>query len=162
MNGFTLRDRVRREDSNRLKAIVERCGNFSAQEAGFVAEIVSLLKTQGRRRSGYRLLALEAPGGLAAFVLYGPRSDRPAEGDLYWIATDPAARGRGFGKVLIAETERRASAEGIARLFIETEAGEDYAAARRLSAAAGYDIAETVKEHYGAGRDQVIYVKSLS
>lgn len=161
MSSFRLRDRVRREDANRLKAIVERCGNFSVREAGFVSEIVSLLKSQGRRRSGYRVLVIEA-GMPCAFVLYGPRTAEPRDGDLYWIASDPAARGRGLGRMLMDETERRAAGEGIARLFIETESGGAYAAARRLYEGAGYEIAETAKDHYGPGRDQVIYVKSLS
>lgn len=161
MTSFALRDRARREDGNRLKAIVEHCGNFSAKEAGFVSEIVSLLKTQGLRRSGYRLLACDDESGPAAFVLYGPRVQAPDEGDLYWIATDPRARGRGLARRLIAETESRAAAEGMRMLYIETESGQAYGDARRLYAASGYQIVETVKEHYGRGRDQVIYRRSL-
>lgn len=161
MSAFTLRDRVRRGDGNRLRRIAEACGNFSAVELGYVAEIVSQLKTQGPRRSAYRALIAEDAAGPAAFVLYGPRPKALSDGDLYWIAANPRARGRGLARRLVAETERRAKAEGVARLFIETESGEAYAAARRLYAAAGYEIAEVAKDRYGPGRDLLIYVKAL-
>lgn len=156
-----LRDRPRREDANRLRRIAELCGNFSAAELGYVAEIVSRLRSEGARRSGYRLLVQEDDAGPAAFVLWGPRAEAN-EGDLYWIATHERARGRGLGRALIAETERRAAAEGIAALFIETESGDAYGDARRLYAAAGYEIARTEADHYGPGRDLVIYRKALA
>lgn len=162
MSGFTLRDRVRRGDANRLRRLAEACGNFSAEELGYVAEIVSVLKTQGTRRSSYRALILEDVSGSGAFVLYGPRPKSRDEGDLYWIAAAPRARGQGLARELVAETERRAAAEGIAKLFIETESSPAYEDARRLYAAAGYEIAETVKDRYGPGRDLLIYAKSLS
>ena len=161
MSDFTLRDQVRRGDSNRLRRLAEACGNFSAEELGYVAEIVSVLKTQGARRSDYRALIIEDADGPGAFVLYGPRPKARDEGDLYWIAAAPRARGKGLARELVATTERRAKAEGIGKLFIETESSAPYADARRLYAAAGYEIAETQKDRYGPGRDLLIYAKAL-
>lgn len=53
----------------------------------------------------------------------------------FWV--DPAARGRGVGRALLADLERRGRALGAAALTLEV--ADDNAAAVRLYAAAGFE-----------------------
>jgi ribosomal protein S18 acetylase RimI-like enzyme len=72
--------------------------------------------------------------GLAGLV-----PDRHAPGELavvaFWVA--PAARGRGVGRALLADLERRGRALGAAALTLEV--ADDNEAAVRLYAAAGFE-----------------------
>ncbi len=59
------------------------------------------------------------------------------EAELLTIAVDPAARGQGLGRNLVARFEERARVAGAVRAYLEV--GENNRAARALYAACGYD-----------------------
>ena len=151
MSGFALRHDPRPGDAELLAAIAAACGNFAPAEIAFVPEILAQLAEQGAEASGYRLLVAEDLDGPAGFAIYGPIPATDGSYDLYWIATHPRARGRGAGRLLLAEAARRAAAEGAARLFIETETGADYAAAHRLYESCGFPLTATVPDYYRSG-----------
>ncbi|MBL9010292.1 MAG: GNAT family N-acetyltransferase [Alphaproteobacteria bacterium] len=157
MSGFALRHDPRPGDAELLAAIAAACGNFAPAEIAFVPEILAQLAEQGAEASGYRLLVAEDPDGPAGFAIYGPIPATDGSYDLYWIATHPRARGRGAGRLLLAEAARRAAAEGAARLFIETETGADYAAAHRLYESCGFPLIATVPDYYRSGSGKAIY-----
>jgi len=159
---FRLRDRVTPGDSEALRAIAAACGNFDPHELDYVPEILAELAAKGEQASGYRLLIAEDDAGPAGFTLYGPMDEDDSQFDLYWIATDPRARNRGAGRLLLGETERRAVAEGATDMFIETEAGPSYAAAHRLYGGSGFRLMETTPDHYGPGRNRIIFAKAFA
>jgi GNAT superfamily N-acetyltransferase len=158
---FHLRDRVKPSDAADLKAIVTACGNFDAHELEYVPEILGELTARGEQASGFRLLVAEDESGPTAFSIYGPMDEDDSQFDLYWIATDPRVQHRGAGRLLLEETERRAIAEGATHMFIETEAGPAYAAAHRLYEGQGFAPVETMPDHYGPGRNRLIFAKAL-
>lgn len=156
-----LRDRVVPGDAAVLKAIAAACGNFDPHEIEYVPEILGELAAKGEQASGFRLLVAEDEHGPAGFSIYGPMDDDDSRFDLYWIATAPRARKRGAGTLLLCESERRAAAEGGTHMFIETEAGPAYGAARRLYEGKGFAPVEATPDHYGPGRNRVIFAKAL-
>ncbi len=90
-------------------------------------------------------LVAEQDGGLAgyALVLFHGQT---ALARLYSLAVDPAARGQGLARQLLAAAERAALAEGCAVLRLEVRA--DNAAAIALYRAVGYRRFATVLDYY--------------
>ncbi len=81
--------------------------------------------------------------------------------DVMTVAVAPAARGRGLGRTLLAELERRASAAGAHHVMLEVRA--DNAPARALYAAAGFDLVSTRRGYYQPGSvDALVLRKTLS
>jgi ribosomal-protein-alanine N-acetyltransferase len=70
---------------------------------------------------------------------------------LYSLVVDPAARGRGLGRVLLADAERQARRAGCSGLRLEVR--QDNAAANALYAAAGYHRLAPLPGYYQDGGD---------
>lgn len=157
-----LRDRIAEGDAALLKAIANDCGNFDRHELDYIPEILDELAALGEQGSGYRLLVAEDEGGPAAFAIYGPMAEDDSQYDLYWIAAAPRSTGQGIGSLLLSEAEHRASGEGATHMFIETEAGPAYTAAHRLYSGKGFAVVETTPDHYGPGRNRIIFAKALA
>lgn len=162
MSAFRLRSAVLAGDAQALAALARACGNFAEDEIAFVPEILTQLAAEGEARSGYRLLVAEDDAGSAGFAIYGPIPATDRRYDLYWIATHPRAQGRGAGRLLLAETARRAAAEGATHLFIETETSKDYTPAHHLYESCGFPLIATVPDYYREGSGKAIYGGPLS
>lgn len=70
---------------------------------------------------------------------------------LYSLAVEPAARGRGLGRILLADAERQARAAGCIGLRLEVR--QDNVAANALYAAAGYRRLAALPGYYQDGGD---------
>ena len=80
--------------------------------------------------------------------------------DVMTVAVAPGARGRGLGRVLLAELERRALARGAAHVILEVRA--DNEAARALYDRSGYAVVNTRRRYYQPGDvDALVMRKSL-
>ena len=73
-------------------------------------------------------------GGMGAYRRMGEH-----DGELKSMRTTTAARGRGLGRLLLQHLIAMARAEGITTLWLETGAGEPFAAARGLYASEGFE-----------------------
>mgnify|MGYP001103856962 CR=1 FL=1 len=81
--------------------------------------------------------------------------------DLYWIAVDPAAQGRGIGHALLARVEAEVQARGGRLLVIETSGTLAYAAARRLYETSGFRCEAVIHDFYAPGDDLIIFGKKV-
>jgi ribosomal protein S18 acetylase RimI-like enzyme len=81
--------------------------------------------------------------------------------DLYWIAVDPAAQGRGLGHALMAQVEAQIRAQGGRLLLIETSSTSPYEPARRLYLSSGFGLEATIRDFYAPGDDLLIFSKHL-
>lgn len=70
---------------------------------------------------------------------------------LYSLAVDPALRGRGLGRLLLADAERQARQAGCAGLRLEVR--QDNVAANALYAASGYRRLASLPAYYEDGGD---------
>ena len=82
--------------------------------------------------------------------------------DLYWVAVDPSAQGRGIGHALLARVEAEVQARGGRLLLIETSDIPAYAPARRLYQSAGYRCEALVQDFYAPGDGLLIFSKHLA
>lgn len=95
-----------------------------------------------------RLRVAVAAGGLLGYHLVLLRQGS-AWARLYSIAVDPAARGQGLGRRLLADAERQAHAAG--RTGLRLEVRQDNRAAAALYEAAGYRRVAALPDYYDDG-----------
>lgn len=148
-------------DRPAILAIAQRTGVFTAEEVDTVAELFDgYLKDP--RQSGYNFFSARgADGALLGFACWGPTSLSKGAADLYWIAADPAAQGRGVARALFRAVEDAARAAGRWLIVIWTSSRPEYAAARAFYLRQGCDLSLQLRDFYDRGDDLCVFVRRL-
>ena len=99
---------------------------------------------------------------LLGYVCFGatPATDRTY--DLYWLAVDPAAQGRGVGTALVRAVEEKLLDRGARLLVVETSSRPDYEGTRRFYARSGYSEAARVRDFYAPADDRIVLTTRLT
>ena len=155
-----LRAEVLPTDRDAVRAIVGATGFFNAEEVDVAVELVDERLAKGLD-SGYQFLLAEVDDQPVAYACYGPIACTAASYDLYWIAVAPPWQRSGLGRRLLTNVERRVSAAGGERIYIDTSGKDLYAPTRRFYERCGYDVAARLDDFYAAGDDRLIYMKRL-
>jgi ribosomal protein S18 acetylase RimI-like enzyme len=149
-------------DGPGIVAVAARAGVFSAEEISSVREIWEECQDRGIDVSGYRFLVERHDTRILGFACVGPRDLTSGVFDLYWIAVDPDARGRGIGHRLLAASEALVREAGGRMLIAETSGSSAlYEAARTLYGRCGYVREATIRDFYDVGDDLDVYVKRI-
>jgi GNAT superfamily N-acetyltransferase len=155
---------LRESDRSAVDRLVAATGFFSPEEQGIAVELVDETLSLGKA-SGYEFIFVDSetiPRDLKGYTCYGAIPSRPRSFDLYWIVVAPDHQGRGLGKRLLAETERRALAQGATEMFIDTSGRGQYLPTRSFYERTGYATHEVVRDFYAPGDDKVIYRKRFA
>jgi ribosomal protein S18 acetylase RimI-like enzyme len=162
MNYVGLRDIPRPGDETAVRHLVERAGVFSQAEIAVACELIEERLARGLAATGYHFLfAEEQLGRPLGYACFGPIPLTQTSWDLYWIAVDPARRGRGIGRRLMMEVEHQATAAGATALFVDTSGRPDYETARAFYNSLGYRIAAEFADFYAPGDGKVVFRKNL-
>jgi GNAT superfamily N-acetyltransferase len=159
-SGTTFRYSVEPTDRERVRSIVEATGFFTPAEVAVAVELVDERLAKGDA-SGYFFVFIERGGRTIGYASYGPIAVTAASFDLYWIAVEPSEQGHGFGRLLLAESERLSALAGGRRMYIETSSRERYAATRSFYERCGYRAEAVLKDFYDVGDDCVTYAREL-
>lgn len=164
-----FRESARPSDAAAVERIVGSTGFFRPDEIAVAVELVRERLDRGPE-SGYHFVFAEQARAadepphehaVLGYACFGPIPCTIDSYDLYWIAVGEAARGRGLGRRILLEAERRIAAMGGARVYIETSSRPLYDPTRGFYAAAGYREEARLADFYTAGDDKVIYVRRL-
>jgi ribosomal protein S18 acetylase RimI-like enzyme len=147
-------------DREAVSRILESVGNFSDQEQRIALELIDAWLKVGEA-SDYLCWVLVDDGGARGYVCIGPTPLTDGTFDLYWIAVDPSAQGRGYGQALTQLAEDEARARGGRLLLIETASQDAYAPTIRFYERAGYQLVSTIRDFYKTGDDKLTFAKSL-
>lgn len=109
----------------------------------------------------YQVRVAEAEGRLGGYVCFGPTPMTEGTYDLYWIASDPSARGQGVGRALIAGMENELRRRKARLVRVETSALEAYGPTRGFYRAMEYLEEARLRDFYKAGEDLIILSKRL-
>lgn len=148
-------------DERAVGALVRATGFFSADEAAIAEELVAERLAKGEA-SGYHFLFAEAEGRLRGYACFGPIPGSVHSFDLYWIVVDPAEQGRGLGRALLEEAERRMADSGARRVYAETSSRPQYEPTRRFYLGCGYRREAFLADFYAPGDGKVIFGKRLA
>ena len=155
-----FREELTELDIDRVRELVKATGFFTPDEVGIAVELVEDALKEGPS-SGYNFLLLESEGRLVGYACYGLIPATDTSYDLYWIAVDPGAQGKGLGKRLLYEAEDRIRKLGGRKVYIETSSRNQYAPTRCFYLRCGYQEDAILKDFYRDGDSKVIYSKVL-
>jgi ribosomal protein S18 acetylase RimI-like enzyme len=151
---------IETEDPQAVRRLVAATGFFTPAELEIAVELAEEAVRKGPA-SGYCFVMCEESGSLVGYSCYGPIPGTDSSFDLYWIAVDPGQQGRGLGRAIIEEVERRIRSAGGQRVYIETSSKEQYLPTRRFYSSCGYHEEAVLKDFYRNGDSKVIYSKVL-
>ncbi|MGC8875185.1 MAG: GNAT family N-acetyltransferase [Chloroflexia bacterium] len=146
-------------DGPSIVAVAAATGVFSPEEVACVRSLWEESREGGE--SGYRFLVAREGDKVLGFACYGPHPLTRGTYDLYWLAVDPAARGRGIGRALLLAVEEEVRGRQGRLLLIETSGTPAYEPARRLYISCGYRLEAVVHDHYAPGDDLYLFSKLL-
>jgi len=143
-----------------LRTLCE-AGNFSAAEVECAMELLHIVLDQPQQ-TDYIVVVAEAQAGVVGYILYGPVPLTEGNFDVYWIATDPSAHGRGYGRLLMEHAEQDMLHRGARMIGLETSSQGNYDRTRRFYDNAGYLVESVIRDFYKPGDDRVTYVKRFA
>lgn len=150
-------------DRSRIAEMVVSTGKFNDEEVATALELVDHALRDGEK-SGYVFAVIEETAGDAAvrgYACYGPTPLTQGVYDLYWIVVDPAAQGKGLGRLLTRHVEQDVVNRGGRMLLIETSSQESYVPTVRFYERTGYQLAARIRNFYRVGDDKLIFSKEL-
>ena len=155
-----FRYHVRPSDREAVRSIVASTNFFNPAEIDVAVELVDERLAKGPA-SGYHFVFADEGEQARGYTCYGPIAATHGSYDLYWIAVDNNYRGKGLGRILLAETERLIAAEHGRRIYIETSNRGLYGPTRAFYDRCGYEMDAVLKDFYAPGDDKVIYSRAV-
>ena len=149
-------------DKEPVMDLIRATGFFMPAEVDVAEELVDVyLDVPGQ--SDYRVIVIESDeGAVAGYLTFGPTAMTDGVYDLYWMAVDPKAQGRGFGRRLVEWLEDYVRAEHGRLIIIETSSTPKYEPTRRFYLGLKYTEVARIPDYYQNGDDRVIYTKRLA
>ncbi len=148
-------------DRGAVARIVSRVGNFSEAEISCALELVDVYLNDPQQKDYRVLVAEDSEGSAGAYACWGPTPLTEGTYDLYWIATDPRLQGRGLGRALVEEIERRVKTAGGRLILIETSSKNSYAVTVEFYHRLGYREEACIRDFYDVGDDCFVFAKRL-
>lgn len=144
-----------RADLPAIAAVVESTGLFPSDMLG------ELTADHLEGRGASLWLSGELDGRVAGFVYCQPEMLTLGCWNMLALGVAPAVQGRGLGRRLVEELEKRLSERGERLLLVETSGTPAFEATRRFYLGAGYHCEARIRDYYAAGDDKVIFRKAL-
>jgi|WetSurMetagenome_2_1015567.scaffolds.fasta_scaffold438146_2 ribosomal protein S18 acetylase RimI-like enzyme len=142
--------------------MIVSAGNFNQAEIDCALELVDIYLAN-EKQTDYRVVVAQDGGAkVHAYACWGPVPMTIGAFDLYWIATRPEARGRGFGRALMDYVEGKALEMSGRLLVVETSSKASYADTVEFYRRLGYAENSRIRDFYDVGDDKIIFVKRLS
>lgn len=145
-------------DRQKLDSLLHRISTFTPQEVACALELIDAALAGS---PDYRVQVAAEQDELLGYICYGPTPMTQGTWDLYWIASDPAARGKGVGGGLVKSMEADLKARGGRLIRVETSATEEYGPTRGFYEAMRYAEEARFRDFYKLGDDLVILSKKL-
>jgi ribosomal protein S18 acetylase RimI-like enzyme len=99
---------------------------------------------------------------LLGYACAGPTPATEGTFDLYWLAVDPTAQGKGIGTTLVRAVERELCDRGARMLLVETSSRPDYSNTRAFYVRCGYIEAARIRDFYAPADDRIMLTTRLT
>jgi ribosomal protein S18 acetylase RimI-like enzyme len=159
-SGVTIRP-MAPTDRGIIAELIVSVDHFNQAEVECALELIDLYLNNPQQMD-YQVIVAEDFCQLHAYACWGPVPLTRGTYDLYWIATHPRSRGRGFGRALIACIENKIMETGGRLLVAETSAKKSYEGTIEFYRRLGFEAASHIKDFYDVGDDRLIFVKRFS
>ena len=154
-----------------VRAILTATGAFSTDEISVALELFDLAMTSsdGTATRGaddalddYEFVGAFDGDSLLGFACFGPTPSTDGTYDLYWLAVDPAAQGRGVGRAIGDWVATELASRGARLLLAETSSRTEYESARAFYSRNGYTEVARVRDFYAPGDDRILLTTRLT
>jgi ribosomal protein S18 acetylase RimI-like enzyme len=149
-------------DRPAVLALIEATGFFRPDEIAVAEELIDITLGRPEQEDYAIVVVTDETGAVAGYMTYGPTPLTQGTYDLYWMAVDPTAQGRGYGRVLVEWLEDHVRRAGGRMIVIETSSSEKYEPTRRFYLGLNYTETARIPDFYGPGDGRVIYTKRVS
>jgi ribosomal protein S18 acetylase RimI-like enzyme len=147
-------------DREPIGRILQRTGMFTEDEIAIAFELIDIV-LQKPNQQDYVINVLQ-DDGILGYYCVGPTPGTSGTFDLYWIAVDPSAQGRGIGTMLIQHVEDFVRSRHGRLVIAETSSQPRYEKTRRFYVSCGYSQLARIPEYYRVGDDLVVFGKPLN
>jgi ribosomal protein S18 acetylase RimI-like enzyme len=151
-----------RDDRAVITDLIVSVENFNQAEIDCALELVDIYLDDPDQTDYSIVVAEDSTRGVHAYACWGPVPLTRGVYDLYWIATHPNSRGRGYGGFLMAYVEKKVRENEGRLLAVETSSKESYERTIEFYQRLGYEETSRIKDFYDVGDDRLIFVKRLS
>ena len=162
-----------------VRAILTATDAFSEDEIGVALELFDLAQTSSAATSAatfdgstsrgaddaledYEFVGAFDGDVLLGFACFGPTPSTDGTYDLYWLAVDPAAQGRGAGRAIADWVVMELGSRGARLLLAETSSRIEYESARAFYARNGYAEVARVRDFYAPDDDRILLTTRLT
>lgn len=158
---------LRSHDRARLADLLVDTGAFHADEVGVALSLFDLAYVGGGAdaedaSADYEFVGAFEEDRLIGYACFGATPATEGTYDLYWLAVDRAAQGRGVGGALVRDVEEKLIGRGGRLLVVETSSRPDYASTRQFYARSGYMEAARVRDFYAPADDRILLTTRLT
>jgi ribosomal protein S18 acetylase RimI-like enzyme len=151
---------VTAQDRPALAELLKKIETFSEEEVACALELIDLASAPGGSKD-YQVLVAAKEGKTRGYVCYGPTPMTEGTFDLYWIASDPAVRGKGVGAALVSAMEGDIRRRKGRIIRVETSAMEAYGPTHGFYAGMKYMEEARFRDFYKVGEDLIILSKKI-
>ena len=155
--------KLRPNDRDRIAELLLSTQVFSRDEIGVALELFDLGMTDQERAGAddahvldYEFFGAFDGERVLGYACAGPTPATEGTFDLYWLAVDPMAQGKGIGRALVHEVERDLRSRGARLLLVETSSRPDYENTRAFYARCGYTEAARIRDFYAPTDDRIM------
>ncbi|MGA9115236.1 MAG: GNAT family N-acetyltransferase [Bacteroidota bacterium] len=152
---------LRPADREPIGVLLAKTGVFTEEEVAIALELVDAVLGRPDQKD-YHVAVYDEGGVVRGYYCIGPTPATQGTYDLYWIAVDRAAQGRGIGGTLEEHACASVRAMGGRLLVAETSSQETYGSTRAFYRAHGYEEGARIRDYYRIGDDLVVYCKTLT
>jgi GNAT superfamily N-acetyltransferase len=162
---------LRPGDRDRVSELLVATAAFSDEEIGVALELLDSCHPERSEGPAFArssdqdyefIGAYDDSDRLLGYACFGPTPATVGTFDLYWLAVDPAAQGRGAGRALVRWVEQELASRGARLLVVETSSRADYAHTREFYARGGYAEVARVRDFYAPADDRIILTTRLT
>jgi predicted N-acetyltransferase YhbS len=148
------------EDRSEIAAILKKTPEFEPEEVDVALELIDFYLSDGLA-SGYYQYIAEDSNELVGYICFGQTPLTMGTWDIYWVAVDPAQKGKGIGRVLIEFAEDKMREAGGRLSIVETAGKPSYENTRQFYYARGYEVVSRISDFYTVGDDKITFLKRL-
>jgi GNAT superfamily N-acetyltransferase len=149
------------DDRKKILSLLRQTCVFNQKEIAVAMEIVDqvLAKNDG---GDYQTFSFyDDENRFTGYICFGPIPMTDSRYDLYWIAVDRKARGKGVAADLVGFMEKQVARQGGGKIYVDTASTPPYAAARGFYEKQRYSPVCVLDDFYREGDSKIIFMKDI-
>jgi GNAT superfamily N-acetyltransferase len=150
-----------RRDRKQIRQLIQHRETITQTELEVAMQVLDEALRHPERGDYYVFCAIDDSGSIAGYICFGPIPLTDDCYDLYWIVVDKSFAKRGMGTGLLAFMEGFLAGKGARQLYVDTESGPAYEAARSFYEKNGFHEVCVLDDFYRKGASKLIFMKEV-